>query len=378
MKPFIYKIAIFLSFISYSIVSQSKELVLKKNFNINENTELHLDFDNVAVHFKESKDQKVHIDYFIEFKNNSEELKYKVFKGVNAKASKYSNIIKLDVKNSMLLGELYRMEVDATNFSKLMMDFFKKIKKKEFLHKSKETLLEEINFSKGSEITDYMNKIKKENPNKNFGISSSKFEQQFVVSFPKSVKIKIKALHSKIDFNFNINQPLKIDAFKTHFKFKKILAKENRINCSNGIFQAEKLVNAKVEFIDMSKVVIGEVDTVEFNTETSKIELGEVGKSVVVNDFNSKIFSYNFSDNFGNFNFKGEYSKLYFYDVKKAYFSMDVFGHNTALNLKEIKTTFEISKEKKLHKILEKKVGEGKVSKGNITIELINGILNLK
>ena len=46
--------------------------------------------------------------------------------------------------------------------------------------------------------------------------------------------------------------------------------------------------------------------------------------------------------------------------------------------MNEIKATFGISKEKKLTKILEKKVKLNETSSGNIEIELKNGILNIK
>ncbi|WP_435414039.1 hypothetical protein [Polaribacter aestuariivivens] len=377
MKPFIYKVLL-LIFITGTSIAQTKELVLKESFKVNEKTVLNLDLDNVTVEFKESKGNTIHLYYYIEFKTNSEETKYNVFRGINAKAFKENNNVKIDVKNSMYLGELHTIEVDIESFTELMHAFYKERKKNQFLYKSKGAILKEIEFSSGHSISDYIKKFKKDNPDKKLGNGNKKFEQNFVIYVPKNIKINLKTLHSKVKFNFNIVSPIEINAFKTYFKFKQILTNQNRIIASNGIFQAEKVANARLEFLDMSKVVIGEIVNTEFATETSKIEIGEIKEKVDFKDFNSTISLYNFSDSFSKFNLKGDYSKLYIYNIKKSNYAMDVFGHNTALNMNKTKTTFGISKDKKLDKILEKRIKEDTISDGNIFIELRNGILNIK
>lgn len=378
MKPSIYKITIFFILVVSTTFSQTRELVLKKSFKVHENTVLHIDFDNVTAEFKESTDNKIHLDYSIEFKKNSNEVKYKVFKGINAKAFKDNNIVSLDVKNSMYLGELHSMQVDVNSFTKLMKRFYKEKKKNEFLYKSKDSILNEISFSKGHSIDDYIEKTKIDKPKIDFGESNRKFIQRFIIHVPKTVKINLKANHSKVNFTYNLETSFTINAFKTQFKFKNIFAKENRIIASNGIFQAEKIQNGKIEFLDMSKVVLGEISNISLATETSKIEIGEIQENVDFTDFNSTLYFYNFSNNFSSFNFKGDYSKLNFYNVKGANYTMNVFGYNTALNMNDLKTTFGVSKNKKRYNILDKKIKEGTISEGNIAIELTNGILNLK
>lgn len=378
MKLSIYKITIFFLLNGFIAVSQNRELVLKKSFKVNGNTILNIDFDNVTAEFKESTDNQIHLDYSIEFKNNSDKIKYKVFKGINAKVFKENNTVNLDVKNSMYLGELYIMEVDATSFMELMKTFYKEKKKNEFLYKSKDSILNEISFSKGHSIDDYIEKTKKEKLNNVFGKSNRKFKQRFIIHVPKTVKIILKANHSKVNFTYNLETTFKINAFKTQFKFKKILAKENSIIASNGIFQAEKVVNGRMELLDMNKVVIGEISNMTLATETSKIEIGELGENVGFNDFNSKLFFYNFGNNFSKFNLKGDYSKLYFYNIKDTNCKMDVYGYTTTLKIGETKTSFGTNKKKDLYKILNKKPNYNIKSIGDIEIELTNGILNLK
>ena len=96
------------------------------------------------------------------------------------------------------------------------------------------------------------------------------------------------------------------------------------------------------------------------------------------NDFSSKLYLYNFNKNFTKFNLTGDYSELNFYKVVENNFSMDVFGHNTVLNMNNTKTSFGVNKEEELTKILQKKRKENEPFLGNIEVVLRNGILNIK
>lgn len=378
MKPSICKIAILSFLVSLNIVSQTKETILKKSFNADKNTILILDLDNTAIVLEESLDDKIYFDYTILFGKYSKKAREKVLSQVKVNVTSIKNRINLKVINSMYL-ELNHVEyVRADSLLLDLKDFLKYQKKKVEKYKTKALILEEIQRSNGSNLDNYLNKKNNIDPSDKFLKKNKVIIQKFVIKIPKKVRIRLKSINSNVTFKYNLVAPFSLNSFKGNYKFKKILSENNKIIASNGIFQAEEVTNASIEFLDMSKVVIVEISNTELATETSKIEFGEVGKNVATKDFNSKIYSYNFSDNFGKFSFKGEYSKLFLYDIKKSDFSMDVFGHNTALNFKDIKTTFGISKNKKLDKILEKKVGNGKVSKGNITIELTNGILNIK
>ena len=152
--------------------------------------------------------------------------------------------------------------------------------------------------------------------------------------------------------------------------------KNNIFNLINGIFQAEEIYGGDYNLKDLYKVKIGGISNVKLETETSKIQIGEINENVSFNDFNSKIHLYNFNSKFREFKLKGDYSELSLYEIKNNNYSMDVFGFNTALNLKKVKTTFSVTKNKKLIKILEKKPKNNSLNK--VAIELKNGILNIK
>ena len=374
MKPYIYSI-LFLISIQTSF-SQTKELILDDSYEVDDSYTLNLNVDNTVIVFEVSKDNKVHINYSILFEKDSEEIQYKVFKGIKAKSYKSKNKIYLDVKNTMFLGELYYINIDLESYKANIRDLFKKIKENEFNYKSKDSLIHEIQFSDGTDTNDYFKKLKLQNPS-NFGKSPKKFRQKLIIKVPEYLKIKIKALHSIIDFTYNVNALLDISSFKTYYKFKIINNEMNVFKLMNGIFQAEKIYGGNYELKDIRKVRIGSIEKVILKTETSKIQIGEINENVIYTDYDSKIHLYNFNNSFNYFNFEGKYTKINLYKVKEANYTMDVLGYNTVLNMDDNTTSFGEAKEKKLTKILQKKPKENTIPSGAIEMVLKHGILNI-
>lgn len=380
MKPYIYNITFFFFFIAFNLTSQTKENIIKKSFKVDENTILNLDLDNVAIVFEESFDGEIHFDYSIIFGRYSKRKREIIINQSKTKVSKKNNLVSLKVGNSEFLGInlTYMLDFNSKDYLTSFKDYVKYEKARKHIYKSKDSVLKELAFSEGNNLTNFM-KRNKENYKDYSSIKDKKVMiKKFVIKVPKNLKIRIKAIKTDITFNYDLVKPFTINSFKGVFRFKNIIGKENRIISSNGIFQAEKVTNSRLEFLDMSKVLIGEISNTDLVTETSKLETGEIGKNVSINDFNSKLYLYNFSQNFSKFNLTGDYSELNFYKLEDNNFSMDVFGHNTVLNMNDTKTTFGLSKDKKLDKILEKKAKESKTSSGTIAIELRNGILNIK
>ncbi|MDX6745605.1 hypothetical protein SHK09_02275 [Polaribacter sp. PL03] len=380
MKPYIYNITFFFFFIAFNLTSQTKENIIKKSFKVDENTILNLDLDNVAIVFEESFDGEIHFDYSIIFGRYSKRKREIIINQSKTKVSKKNNLVSLKVGNSEFLGInlTYMLDFNSKDYLTSFKDYVKYEKARKHIYKSKDSVLKELASSEGNNLTNFM-KRNKENYKDYSSIKDKKVMiKKFVIKVPKNLKIRIKAIKTDITFNYDLVKPFTINSFKGVFRFKNIIGKENRIISSNGIFQAEKVTNSRLEFLDMSKVLIGEISNTDLVTETSKLETGEIGKNVSINDFNSKLYLYNFSQNFSKFNLTGDYSELNFYKLEDNNFSMDVFGHNTVLNMNDTKTTFGLSKDKKLDKILEKKAKESKTSSGTIAIELRNGILNIK
>ncbi len=375
MKPFIYSILFYLAI--NLTQAQREELVLKEKFKVHESTILNLDVDNVTILFEESSDDTVKIDYSIRFKKNSEEVVYRVFKDINAKVTKHKNVINLEVKNSMYLGELHNLDVDMSSFKELLFGYVKSVQEKKLAYRSKDSILKEIQVSLGTDTQDYIERLKKKNPNKKYGEGSKKFEQKFIIHVPKNLKIKLKALRSRITFNYNIDKPIKVNAYNTYFKLKKVLNNKNEFDLHMGIFQAENIVGGKFNFKDVRKAVIGTVSNAKITTELSKVQIGEIGKGVKFNDFNSKLYFYNFDKNFKLFEVSGDYSKLYFFD-KKNTVTLSAFGNTTTVNFDDQKVSFEPRKEGKKYKMLEKQVKNKENYFGHININITHGIIEIK
>ena len=374
MKQFIYSLVFV--FLTNTSFSQTEELVLKKSFEVNQNTILNLDVDNTTIQFIESTDDKIHIDYSILFKKDSEEFVYKAFKDLYASATKNNNVVNLEVKNSMYLSELYFIEVDIDTYKKHIKNFFSKIKRNKIVYKSKDSLLKEINFSSGPDSNDYFRKLKRENPNKDFGKLKRRFEQKFTIKAPKYLMLKIKALRSKINFNYDISKSIELNSFNTYLKFKNIASKQNKFSLHSGIFQSEKVTGGDYFFKDVTKVSIGSISDLKLDTETSKIQIGEINEKVKIKDFNSKFNFYNFSNSFKVFDFKGDYSKLHFFKNEDVY-SLTAFGNTTAFKIDNKNVGFEPKKDVDKFTMLEKKAPKNKQSYGHINLNITHGIIEI-
>lgn len=378
MKPFIYSILFLFSL--NATFSQTKEVIFKKSFIIDENTILDIDTKHVSIVFEESKDNKIHFDYSISFNKASKVFMKKILKGINCNVVKINNKVKLSVKNTTPLGKVNYINVDSRNFKEFFgaffEEYFRKKRQNDYPYKTKDSVLNEINFSIGSNISDYTKKLIIKYPEKNLGRRVRKFKQFFIVKVPKNTRIKVNSSNSRFNFKFDLNNIFEANSKISFYKFKKLNNNRNNIKLTNGIFQASEMYGGHLELKDVYKSRIGIIKNLKLQSEISKIQIGEISENVSFTDFNSKLYLYNFNSNFSNFNLTGDYSEVNFYKVKEQNYAMNVFGFNTALNLDNNKTTFGDSKDKKLIKILEKKPKNNSLNK--IDIELKNGILNIK
>jgi hypothetical protein len=375
MKPYIFSI-LFLASLNIAF-SQTKVEILNQSFSANENTILNLDLDNVAVVFEESFDGKIYFDYNIFFGRYSKKKREAISKEVNATVFKKDNLVNLTVNNSMFMRINHESNISMDSLKVALKDYVDYEKSNKFKYKTKDSIIKEIRNSEGSNLTDFLTRKKINYEDNNFIRKNKILVKVFTIKAPKNIQIRLKAINSTVIVIYDLSEKFTANTFKGNLKFKKILSKENRIIASNGIFQAEKIENGRMEFLDMHKVVIGEISKMSIATETSRIQIGEVGESVDFIDFNSKLYLYNFNENFTKFNLTGDYTELNLYKVKETNFSMDVSGFNTTLNINGTKTSFGASKEK-YTKILQKKKNESSPFLGNIEVILKNGILNFK
>ncbi|MHB0756565.1 hypothetical protein [Polaribacter sp. M15] len=373
MKPYIYSI-LFLIIIQ-STYAQTKKTILKKSYKVDKSTVFNLDLDNVAIVFEESFDDKIHFEYTIEFIKYPRRKMENLLGEVNAKVRNKNNRIYLDVKNSKYVGENRSYHYTMDSLKSAIKDYAKEFKNNRNKYKTKDSIINEIRFSTGNEITDFMLKNKDKYEDKSYVNSKKQSIRHFVIKVPSYVKIEVKAIHSKLFFNYNVTRPIKVNAFQGKFKFKKLLSKDNIFELYNGFFQAEEVYGGIYKFKDVYPTKIGVISNSELNIESTKVKIGEVGENIIINDLEGDFYFYNFSNNFSNFSFQGDFSKLNLYKVKDSNYAMNVFGLKTTLNMNNTKTTFGTSEKNKFTKILEKKPKAKSLNK--IEIKLTNGILNI-
>lgn len=376
MKPFIYSISVFFLLIALNVSGQSKYSILDKSFDVNEQSILNLDLTNIAVLIEESFDDKIHFNYEITFGRYSKR-KQKIIKGqIKASTKSKGNLISLTVNNSAFLG-VSSTHLSMDSLTSAIKDYAVTFKSKKNMHKTKDSLLSEIRTSGGSDLRDFINRNRERYEDKEFLKTRKIIIQTFKIKVPKYVQIRLKGIESNVTVKYDVNRKFIANTFKGTLKVKNVLSDRNTFSITNGIFQAESLSGGNYSFKDAHKILIGKVSNLHLTSEASKLEIGEVEKNVQVTDFNSKLYFYNFNNRFGQLKYDGDYSELFFYNLRESNSSVDVYGHNTALNMDDIKTTFGLSKEKKITKILEKKVSKDQISSGNIHVKLLNGIVNI-
>ena len=111
----------------------------------------------------------------------------------------------------------------------------------------------------------------------------------------------------------------------------------------------------------------------------SKLEIGEIQENTKITDFNGKLWFYDFSEDFKDFNLKSEYSKIHLF-YPKTDFNITAMGNN-AINIKIHYPNKEIvggtATADSLYKMINKKAkGIGKYS-GDMQLEIDNGIIHI-
>lgn len=378
MKPFIYSV-IFLLGLQTPYFGQTSKTILKKSFSVKENTVLDLDVDNTVVYIEESEDNRLHVHYSIAFgaKYSKNSIQRKIDK-ISANFYKQYDSVNIDVDNSMELGELYDLHemVDDTKIP--LFDYFKKHVRKKHIYKSTDSIISEIQFSNGNEVQDFVRKYPDKYLSKEPFKAKKAFDQKLIVSLPKQMKIKLKATHSKVFFNIDIGEPIKVQSFRSYLKFKKIKTKSLVVSSYFGTFQSERITSGSLKFNNVKHIVIGELDNSKISTNGSKLQIGNLGKNNAIEDFDSKIYVYNYDRNFNSLNFKGDYSEVNLFKVFEDNFNLNVLGTNTTLIMKGNETKFGDDNIKESTKILEKKAKTGKPILGNIKLNLSNAVLEIK
>jgi len=371
MKALLYSIIAFL-LISSASFAQTRS-VYKQSYPTNTNTMFNLYVESAPVIIKQSKDDKIHVDLDIQFKNYSEKEIQEVLNGITVNNSVNGKIIEMMIMSQNKLShEHYVLNtVDELVFS--IDDLKVKTKKKE-LYKTEEELLKEIK-SRKEVRGSFLDKLKvKKDDGSESGINFKEVQTmktEFVLKVPKQIYFKLKARESQVFIEDDIKQNFYMDLRKGFLKANKIQNSKSAIRAVDTKVEIQEVSVGELLLEDTSKSLIGSISNTKCAFRGSKVEIGSVGKNNDILDYDSKLFLYNFKEDFEKLKLKGEYTELFLFDFNRKV-GMKAEGDITYMvrgeNSNDIQTTLKVA-------VIEKQTE--KEIYGHVSANLKKGILHV-
>lgn len=376
MKLLFYK-SLLLFFAFTGIVWGQKHTVLKKSFNIGSTKVLELDLKNVPITIEESNDNMIHADFIIDSKKYDKSKINNILKGINFTSKKENQTFKINFnsKNKIYEREYYsgyNHELSKKNIDSILKNITDSLGHTFFIRKkSKSKFLRHLDQRLKSRGIRFVYK-------EGFKGRGVGYETFFILKIPKRLKIKIISNYADIDLKIEKVFNLTSEKFNKSFLQVRTLIGA-KMNSKESDFWIKEIINSDFKFNDAKRIKIGQIKNSTIESELSKIEIGEIQQGVTIKDFNSSYYFQNYSDNFNNLIFNGEYSKVCLFGKEENY-SLDIFGNNTAIELANgMKTTFGIKKNNEIDKLLSKKKKRFSDDyKGHIKMTITNGFIYLK
>lgn len=376
MRPLLFNIAVLCMLFVSGLTAQTKT-VYKKSFPTTETTKLNLDLTNIAVSIETSSKDEIEIDLNLEFNKYSEEDIQKILDGIKVNTRTNDEFIDFRIfSKTKISHESYAL----TSKEGFVLDYddFGKGKEKKNPHKTKEALLKEINNAKGGKgLFDKMKILGEDGKKRKIDKNNVKvMKSHFVIKVPKEIYFRLQGMDSQIFVKGDLTQQVDINVMKGLFKAKNIENKASVFMASNANVSVEKVATKKLFLKDVSKGLFGSIEHTKCKFTGSKVELGFIGKGVSVEDYNSKIFFYNFDKNFEALPFTGEYTELFVFDFEKKV-KMKAKGSITLMfDEGKVISTSSSSKGTKPGKTSMEKEAKDKPY-GRIEVNLENGVLHV-
>jgi hypothetical protein len=342
-------------------------MVYKKSFETKGLSSLELDLKNIPLQISPSLDDKIYVNFFMEFENYSEDEMNTEIRKLKVNFNKEAKKITVEVKSKTIISkDQYFYNTDSgfvikNGFSGKDPELKSKKRKskKEILNQIKRAqLVEEV-----SVMSEIIKQVKKDK-------NSQRRKSSFSIMVPEHLILKVVAEESRIILEHEETTNLLLKMSGGSFQGRKII--NSKIDVNEGTLKIEELDGGKMNLKDTSKSLIGKMNETSIEMETSKIEIGEIDRNVKIKDFNSELFLYNFSSEFKTFNFTGEYSKIYFYEPVNDY-GMTAFGHNTTFHFDKNTIISKPSKKNKKSKMMDRKP-KNKNPSGTINLDIIHSI----
>jgi hypothetical protein len=363
-----------------SLTSQAqKHQIYNKSFDVNEQTTAIFNLENTTVSIEESTDNKIHLDYTIEFKNYKKKEINKILEAIKAEVNLFENHLTLTTSSNTNVADITFF--NTKNGLVIKEEYFKSSNPLGVIvQKSKDSIINKINENPridwSKNFSDIFKTIDKKGKERNIRNKNLKMMwTKFTIKIPSYLKLTISGNESQITLRSSFSNELRVILKKGYFKAKQLNNAHNKIKVENADFKVEEIIGGDYTLSNIRTGLIGSIENAKMTSEFSKIEIGEIGENVTITDFNSKLWFYNFSNNFERFVVFSEYSKIYLF-YPKTDFSLTTFGHDTVHNSGDFKTVITPNRDNKKSKMMIIG-GYEKSNKNEIKIDIVHGIINL-
>lgn len=356
--------------------------VFTKSFKTDKNTTAYIEIPDGSVKFVSSPDDSIHIDYNINFIKLPKKEHQRILDSVRIEATQENNIVSIkkhpNIKQSLNTSNyvsifsldrlIYETKDTTTAFKKLKADISKEIteiKSYKSYHEARAKIMYANDLKRKERL---LKKAVKWQNNRNF-------KRNFIIKIPKHISLEIIAKGSLLDFHDEFDNQLSLRLDYGRLYINKIENSKNELKVHNSLLIARKISGGKLETDRVFKALITELNSVEIESEFSKIEIGELGSNNKITDFNSEYFFYNWAKDFQRFDLFSDYSKIHFFYPNLNH-GFEVIGYNTRNVL--VNDNFEVTmqpKSKERNRLISKPLNPKEKSSGLIFFDIVNGII---
>lgn len=373
----IFRLIIILGMIS-GLSQAQVQTIFQENFDAKNLETLKLDLNASSVMIEESDDDKVHFDYKISFENYSKKEIEKFLEQINVSSQIIGNELQFETNSENVLGEvvynletLYGITFDGDHI------VFKERDNREF-RKSKHYFLDINDGFRAESLKEYLKNLKgldgKGNKRK-VNLKNVKITKtNFTIRIPKYLNFKIRATNSALRFIDDISSKIELYGKDVNLKSKDLKNPLNNFNLTNGQLRANAIEGGTYKFDNVRTIQCAELKNVSIQSELSYFRIGVIGKDVHINDFNSKFWLHNFSQDFGAFKMTTEYSEINLFYPENMDYLLTTFGHDTIHYHHNLVTEITPSKKDKSTKMMI--IGDQTKQHSNtIEIESVHGVI---
>lgn len=379
MKPLLFKCLLLMLITSTSVYAQKKQ-IYSKSFDVNTQTTAIFNLDDSAVVIESSDDDKVYLDYAIEFDGFSNKEIDSLFEMIKVDAFIYDNRITLKANNIVKSHQYFTYKGTGSLFTDNLLKSKKINNKDPIIRKSQDSILREVRAKNKVKPLDSIGnrfRIKeKDGTIKSLkelgGVKATK--GQFVIKIPPYVKLTINAKVGYLTFIGDIKNELSVSLKRGKLKAQQLTNAYNQFKIEDAGFEVEELKNGDYTLNNISNGLIGGVNNAKITSEFSKIEIGEIAGGVTIVDFKSDYWFYNWSTDFKRFDLYSQYSRIHYF-YPEADYSLKVIGNNTINDLGKVKINMQPTSTGQKFNMMERKPNSKSDFSGHINFDIVHGII---